>query len=87
MNEFKRRLWLIPVLAVCLLPQAVTLGDMSAAELGYCEETTVLPDDEEVCPGTTLLQNDDGSFENGYAWRQEQVQPPDYGAWAECYEA
>ncbi|MBD3333917.1 MAG: hypothetical protein GF355_00190 [Candidatus Eisenbacteria bacterium] len=60
----------------------------TGVELGYHDETRIIPSPrEEFCPGTTLLQNDDGVFENGYAWRTGGVQPPDYGAWAECYDS
>jgi hypothetical protein len=33
----------------------------------------------------TLNMNADGSYENGYAWRYAGIQPPYYGAFAECY--
>lgn len=36
--------------------------------------------------GGTILANHDGSFENGYIWQGPGVAPPDYGAWAECYD-
>jgi len=32
-----------------------------------------------------ILQNSDGTYENGGAVRNQAVQPPYYGAWAECY--
>jgi hypothetical protein len=55
--------------------------------LGFRQDTEIVEsEDEEICPGTTLLQNDDGSFENGYAWRFSGVLPPEYGSWAECYD-
>ncbi|MBD3335609.1 MAG: hypothetical protein GF355_08835 [Candidatus Eisenbacteria bacterium] len=31
------------------------------------------------------MRNDDGSFENAYAWSGGGVIPPEYGAFAECY--
>jgi hypothetical protein len=46
----------------------------------------VLPStDTNPCPGSTLVQNHDGSFENGYAWAYAGVVAPDYGAWAEVF--
>jgi hypothetical protein len=59
------------------------------AETGFSTNTTIIYDgsDGSICPGATLLQWDDESFENGYAWRFMGVVPPDYGSWAECYSS
>jgi hypothetical protein len=54
---------------------------------GFNEDTTILGGDGDFCAGAVLQQNDDGIFENAYAWGSSGVQPPDYGAWAECYDA
>ncbi len=37
------------------------------------------------CPGATLLQNADGSYENGYTWWYGGQVAPYYGAFAEGY--
>ncbi|MBD3334368.1 MAG: hypothetical protein GF355_02530, partial [Candidatus Eisenbacteria bacterium] len=64
------------------------LANENAEELGYREDTQIIHGpDEEFCPGATLTQNDDGSFENGYAWSSAGVVEPDYGSWAECFDA
>lgn len=34
----------------------------------------------------SLVFHTDSSYENGYAWRYGGVQPPDYGAFAECID-
>jgi hypothetical protein len=78
------------LLGVCLL--AVPLGASAedpVTSLGFRQDTEILqhPDTEAFCPATPLRRHDDGTFENGYAWRFAGVVPPDYGAWAECYEA
>ena len=68
-----------------LLFGPVPLG-ANPRSLGYSESTVIVPAPEgEVCPGTTLLQQDDGDFESGYNWHGAGVQPPDYGSWAERY--
>lgn len=55
---------------------------------GFDDDTEIVASDGETCPGAQLLANDDGSMENGYAWGGiNGVQPPDYGSWAECYQA
>ena len=33
----------------------------------------------------TTVQNSDGTYENGYAWSNQAVAAPYYGAFAECY--
>jgi hypothetical protein len=54
---------------------------------GYSDNTSIITQDGDFCPGAVLVQNDDGTVENGYAWSFGGVVPPDFGAWAECYEA
>ncbi len=43
------------------------------------------PTPDNICAGSTLLSNDDGSYENGYAWAYQGVSAPYYGAWAEGF--
>lgn len=65
-----------------------TPADEATASLGFRQDTEIVPStDEEICPGATLLQHDDDSIENGYAWRFMGVIPPEYGSWAECYSS
>lgn len=42
---------------------------------------------QEICPETSLLQNDDGTFDNAYCWSYTGIEPPEHGAWAECYDS
>lgn len=78
------------LLMVCavVMPQSAT-GESPATELGFRQDTEIIqgPETELFCPATTLRRHDDNSFENGYCWRFMGVVPPDYGSWAECYEA
>lgn len=77
---------LISMMGLVLAP----LGASAEPEsLGYNDQTEIVPNpgDQDFCPGTVFLQNDDGTFENAYAWRFGGVVPPDYGSWAECYDA
>lgn len=70
-----------------VLPQFAS-AEGPTASLGFHPDTQIIPSqDQEICPETTLLQNDDGSIESGYAWRFAGVVPPDYGSWAECYDS
>ncbi|MBD3335600.1 MAG: hypothetical protein GF355_08790 [Candidatus Eisenbacteria bacterium] len=58
-------------------------------ELGFRLDTEVIPydgPDRDPCDDAVEAKWDDGSFENAYAWRYEGAQPPDYGAWGECYD-
>jgi hypothetical protein len=57
--------------------------------LGPRHDTVIVPrsGDGEICPGTELLQHDNGEWDNGWAWGGAGVQPPDYGAWAECFDS
>jgi hypothetical protein len=43
------------------------------------------PSPDTICPNSTLKTNDDGSYENGYAWAYSGVVAPYYGAWAEGF--
>lgn len=43
------------------------------------------PNPDTICPGATFKRNDDGSYENGYAWAYSGVVAPYYGAWAEGF--
>jgi hypothetical protein len=38
-----------------------------------------------ICPDATFKRNDDGSYENGYAWAYNGNVRPFYGAWAEGF--
>lgn len=79
----------LPFLVAMLLflPQWAS-AEEPATGLGFRQDTEIIPfQDEEICPGTTLLQNDDGSIEYAYAWRFAGVVPPEYGSWAECYDS
>lgn len=84
MKLFVFALWLTGIVS---MPLSTPAGPVEG--LGYNDQTEVLPhpDDQDFCPGASFLQNDDGTFENGYAWRYGGTVPPDYGSWAECYEA
>jgi len=65
------------VIALVMSP-AASLSE--AIDLGSRDDTTIEgPGGGEICPGATLLQNDDGTLENGYAWRSGGVAEPDYG--------
>ncbi len=47
--------------------------------------TTAAAPTSNPCPGSDLLQNDDGTFETGYTWNLSSVAPPYYGAFAEGF--
>ncbi|MBD3335037.1 MAG: hypothetical protein GF355_05935 [Candidatus Eisenbacteria bacterium] len=85
MRRYLATLGMLAMTASLCLPAS---ANENADELGYREDTQITEGpDQDFCPGALLIQNDDGSFENGYAWRTFGVAPPDYGSWAECYEA
>ena len=50
-------------------------------------QTTVIdnPSPDDICPGAIFKTNDDGSYENGYAWQYAGDAAPYYGAWAEGF--
>jgi hypothetical protein len=79
---------LILVAALLMLGPAVAVNP-EPVETGFSQNTTIIDNgtDQDICPGAELLQQDDGGFENGYAWRFGGVVPPDYGSFAECYES
>lgn len=64
-------------------------GAMAAdeASVGIGTGVIIPSGDENPCPGSELLCNHDGSFENGYAWQYGGVVAPYYGAFAEGYNA
>ncbi|MBD3336641.1 MAG: hypothetical protein GF355_14105 [Candidatus Eisenbacteria bacterium] len=67
-------------------PMGALAGGEAAQSLGYHDGTVVVPGAmEEICPGATLQQRDDGSFENGYWWCYGGIMEPDYGSWAQCF--
>jgi hypothetical protein len=76
------------VLSLVLILGSSTVVIAQPRVAGYHPGTEVIGGDGETCPGAELVANDDGSMENGYAWGGiNGVQPPDYGSWAECYDA
>jgi hypothetical protein len=84
-----RVLFLILSLVLISSPGSRVLGAPAEAT-GYNENTTVIevpgPEGGVDCANAPLFQQDDGTFENGYAWSNQGVVAPDYGAWAECYD-
>lgn len=77
-------------LLFALLGVLALVGSAAAADTastGYSENTTIInnPTPDDICPGAVYKCNDDGSFENGYAWAYAGVVTPYYGAWAEGY--
>lgn len=54
-----------------------------AAQLGYSDNVNTINQNDTVCG--TLVLNADGTYENGYAWFYGGIVPPNYGAFAECY--
>lgn len=55
------------------------------AEVGIGVGVILPSGDTNPCPPAVLLANNDGSFENGYAWQYGGVVPPYYGAFADGY--
>jgi hypothetical protein len=76
---------LFVILAVFALIGTASAADEPFGQTGFSDNTTIIeapgPDEE----GSYILQNWDGSAENGYCWQFAGVVEPDYGAWAECY--
>jgi len=70
--------------ALLLMAGAASAADFSSTGVGV--GVLVPSADENPCPGSELLCNDDGGFENGYAWQYGGIVAPDYGAFAEGYE-
>ena len=80
---------LAAIFAVLALVGATVVASAAdnAAQTGFSRNTTVIegPSPDQDCGAAILAVQDDGSFENGYAWQAGGSVPPDYGAWAECY--
>lgn len=55
-------------------------------QLGYRDDTTLIPSQGDDCAQGVLFYNHDDSPENGYAWGFGGTVPPYYGAWAEAYD-
>lgn len=79
----------IPILFLSMLiPAALTMeaaGD--ALDLGFSTNTILIESEtgrDCELPFEYLI-NDDGSFENGYAWSHDGALEPYYGAWAESF--
>jgi len=73
------------ILVMKCLASQVYADSPPAVSLGHRRDTVVEPSGRE-CPGGTLYSNHDGSFENGYAWQSQGVEPPYYGAFGEAYD-
>ena len=73
---------ILAVFALAALPAMASAANQAA--LGFSRNTTIIqaPTPDSQC---NLDQQDDGTFENGYAWQYGGVVAPDYGSWAECY--
>jgi len=77
--------FLVP-LVVALTPVAGLHGPRLAAAAGPGQRPAVSHVRDNPCPGSSLLCNDDGTFEiNGCAWVDGGVVPPYYGAFAEGF--
>jgi len=55
--------------------------------VGMGHGTVVHGSDVNPCTGSTLYLNFDGTTENGYCWQYGGIVAPDYGAFAEGYDA
>jgi hypothetical protein len=78
---------LVLVLVLIGLTAALSLAEGPFGTLGFSGNTTIIegPGPDEDCPGE-LDCHWDGSVENGFCWQYAGVVPPDYGAFAECYD-
>ncbi|MBD3335597.1 MAG: hypothetical protein GF355_08775, partial [Candidatus Eisenbacteria bacterium] len=77
----------VVVLAFIGLAPGAACGQ--ASDLGFRLDTSVIPypgPNQDPCDDAFEAKWDDGSFENGYKWSYYGCQPPDYGAWGECYD-
>lgn len=83
----KRSLLCIAVSVSISLTVALSEAEEPFATLGFTRSTTIVegPGPDEDCPGE-LVCNWDGTVENAYCWQFGGVVPPDYGAFAECYD-
>jgi hypothetical protein len=78
-----KKLSMLLALAVVLAGNAFATDNTAQTGVGV---GIVLPSgDTNPCPGSDLLCNHDGSFENGVAWIYGGIVPPYYGAFAEGY--
>ncbi len=71
--------------ALLLMAGAASAADFSSTGVGV--GVLVPSADENPCEGSELFCNDDGGFENGYAWQYGGIVAPDYGSFAEGYNA
>jgi len=62
-------------------------GAVNVANTGISHNTTIVsnPAPDNICAGSTLKVNHDGTFENGVAWMNAGEVAPYYGAFAEGY--
>ncbi len=74
--------------------QALDLGSIDAAltstwgaAAGRTPDSIPTTDSERLLGGCSLMQLDDGTFENGYAYNFFEVAPPDTGAFAKHFES
>jgi hypothetical protein len=78
-----------PLMAI-MLAVALTVGahGQRSAHSELPQNSAVLLNRENPCPGSALLCNHDGTFEiNGCAWVDGGVIPPYYGAFAEGFDS
>jgi len=78
----------LSLLFVLLGVMALAGGSMAANTVAVGPGNGVVinnPNPDNICPGSTFKTNDDGSYENGYAWAYAGVVQPYYGAWAEGF--
>jgi len=72
-----------------LLALTMVVGVASAANhvaVGPGNGTVITnPTPDDICAGGLFKTNDDGSYENGYAWAYGGAVQPYYGAWAEGF--
>jgi hypothetical protein len=75
----------LTTLVAIVLLSALPSGASNAVSLGYSDETTIVGPGTDACASGSLIQNHDGSFENGYAWGYAGCVPPYYGAFGEGF--
>ena len=76
----------LALLLVCLATGAVASAADPAVSLGYSDQTILQDPQDDNCSSGMLYYNNDGSFENAYAWQYGGVMAPYYGAFAEGYD-
>lgn len=74
---------LLLILFLTAALQAAPLNREGTQSEGF--ETPPSLDERPPCQAPFTLYNHDGTFENGYAWTEGGVVPPDCGAFAECF--